>query len=289
MGTPSPIPPPTPGPIAPPPAGVNFPPPDLSVGGVVGRAFEVYRRALVPIGALSAASSLIVGIPAIFISTTQLGAQTTPGQALATALMGFSFGLVALVLAIILYPLIVPATSRMAAVVLRDPQASPPAPMQALRDAGPGWPGAFVALALLLLGAVAGLILLIVPGVIWLLMWSLVGPILALEGVHGKAALRRSASLTKGHKGAIFWIFLVLILPFLVVGAVASGIETVAGSASWGSSIATWILNAIMAFVWDPILTLATVEIYFRIVASKEGAPAMPAGTTPPAPSGTFA
>lgn len=68
---------------------------------------------------------------------------------------------------------------------------------------------------------VGGLILLVVPGVIFAIWFALVVPIVAIEGDNQKHVLRRSRALTKGYRGRIFGILVVggftfMILAFLL-------------------------------------------------------------------------
>jgi len=57
-----------------------------------------------------------------------------------------------------------------------------------------------------------GFLLLIVPGIIVALMLFVAVPASVMEGGVGKA-LKRSAALTKGHKGALFGLSIVLSIP----------------------------------------------------------------------------
>jgi len=70
-----------------------------------------------------------------------------------------------------------------------------------------------------------GFLLLVVPGILWALMFSF-APIVVLDhGVHGEKlsrigaveALKRSKELTEGYRGTLFGISLLLVLPSLVV------------------------------------------------------------------------
>ncbi len=59
---------------------------------------------------------------------------------------------------------------------------------------------------------IIGLMLLIVPGVLWLLSYSLVVPPILVEGQKAVPSLRRSRELMKDHRGKAFAIMVVLIL-----------------------------------------------------------------------------
>ncbi|MCA8906299.1 MAG: hypothetical protein KDA64_00090 [Rhodospirillaceae bacterium] len=78
----------------------------------------------------------------------------------------------------------------------------------------------FAASILTVLAVMAGLVLLIVPGVILMLVLWLVTPCILVEGVGPIAAFGRSAGLTRGHRVSIF-LFLLLHLA-VVLGAVVA-------------------------------------------------------------------
>ena len=90
---------------------------------------------------------------------------------------------------------------------------------------------------LMLLGLLAGFLLLFIPGVILYLMWSVAVPALVAEEQGVFAAFGRSRALTKGARWKIFGLqLLVLVLIFIfsaVFGAVvlAGGAATVRGLA----------------------------------------------------------
>jgi hypothetical protein len=94
-----------------------------------------------------------------------------------------------------------------------------PRPAAVARAGLAALPTVSVAVVLSYLGAILGLVALIVPGVILYLRWTVVAQAAALEGGGWKAALRRSAELTKGNYGHVF---AVLFLDFLVLLVVAS-------------------------------------------------------------------
>jgi hypothetical protein len=64
-----------------------------------------------------------------------------------------------------------------------------------------------------------GLLLFIIPGIVVWLMYSLAIPVAVLEGKTVSQSLKRSAALTKGHRGRIFLIYFLLFV--LVAGVTA--------------------------------------------------------------------
>lgn len=87
--------------------------------------------------------------------------------------------------------------------------------------------GLAVALPLVGLGILSGLaigfglILLVVPGVILFVMWAVAAPALVIERRGVLDALGRSAELTSGARWKIFGIFIVFLIAYGVLSAVA--------------------------------------------------------------------
>ncbi len=90
-----------------------------------------------------------------------------------------------------------------------------------------GFGSYFVAAIIFVVCAVLGLILLIVPGIFVILMWDFFGYIIVeTPTTRATDALRRSAAITKGHRGALFGLGLILLaLNFL--GLVACGVGVI--------------------------------------------------------------
>ncbi len=65
---------------------------------------------------------------------------------------------------------------------------------------------------LIILGIIGGCILLIVPGIIFSLRWSVSGISLIDESPGIRGSMKRSKILTKGFKGQIFVVYLLLVL-----------------------------------------------------------------------------
>jgi hypothetical protein len=78
------------------------------------------------------------------------------------------------------------------------------------------WP--LLGLALLMgLAVLAGAVLLVVPGVMLLLAWSVTFPALVLEDRGVFAAFRRSADLTRGKRWSIFLLLFLVTLVVMVI------------------------------------------------------------------------
>jgi Membrane domain of glycerophosphoryl diester phosphodiesterase len=91
-----------------------------------------------------------------------------------------------------------------------------------ISEAFSGIRGRILYLSLIMIGVGIGIgigfILLIVPGIIFALMWSLTIPVAVLEDKGLRDATSRSAELTKGNRGRIFMIyFLFIVLMYIVI------------------------------------------------------------------------
>jgi hypothetical protein len=125
-----------------------------------------------------------------------------------------------------------------------------------------------------------GLIFLIVPGVYLWLMWSLAVPVTVLEGGGLNVSTRRSQALTRGSRGRIFIIYLLLIVLVMVVAFVFQMPLGIA-AAIFGrgnparmvamitvvSSIGTFISTSLVG----PLATIALTLIYYDQRVRKEG------------------
>jgi len=116
------------------------------------------------------------------------------------------------------------------------------------------------------LGAGLGLMLLIVPGIILWLGWSMAVPVLIQErrGVFG--SMSRSRALTKGSRWSLFGLFLILIIIAMII--------------QWGMLLVLVLFGGIIAeigaalvqTVVSMMLSIATAVSYVELRQAKEGA-----------------
>jgi hypothetical protein len=115
------------------------------------------------------------------------------------------------------------------------------------------------------IGVGLGLALLIVPGVLLAIRWALATPVVMLEGLGPRAAMRRSKELVEGHRKDVFtvlaniWIrtFVVWILCSLLIGAVASGTSHPA--------LTIWFGGVLAAAFITPYAAHALNVVYYRL------------------------
>ncbi|RVD58947.1 hypothetical protein EN828_19370 [Mesorhizobium sp. M2D.F.Ca.ET.185.01.1.1] len=116
------------------------------------------------------------------------------------------------------------------------------------------------------LGAGIGLMLLVVPGIILWLGWSMSVPVLIQErrGVFG--SMSRSRALTKGSRWSLFGLFLILIIIAMII--------------QWGMLLVLVLFGGILAEVGSAlvqavvsmVLSVATAASYVELRQAKEGA-----------------
>ena len=122
------------------------------------------------------------------------------------------------------------------------------------------WPLAAVSV-LFGIGVGIGFVFLIVPGLILLVIWSVVAPVTVLERPGVFAAFGRSRQLVHGNGWNVFAVIVVVFLSVLVVSV---GVGLLAGSlGSVGRAFVQWALDSALA----PITALSASVLYFALLA----------------------
>ena len=117
-----------------------------------------------------------------------------------------------------------------------------------------------------------GFMLLIVPGILWMLAYSLVVPAIVVEGQRALPSLRRSRELIKGYRGKAFCIMLVVgLLQVVLAGGVGvlSGLffnDEVASGAILSSAF-----NNLLSIFLTPLGIIAAILLYYDMRIRKEG------------------
>ncbi len=147
-----------------------------------------------------------------------------------------------------------------------------------------------------------GFVLIVVPGIWFIVAASVAVPVLMLEGLGGFAAVRRSMQLVRGRWWATFGRLLTALLLYIVVsiilgiivGAIARGLSV--------SSVGLWLiinglLSAVVTIVLSPFVAAVITTVYvdlrvrkealdLELLASHSAAPGSGRGGTSPATSG---
>jgi hypothetical protein len=130
----------------------------------------------------------------------------------------------------------------------------------------------FLLALLMSLGVVLGAILLVVPGIILAVMWSVSVPVMVVEGGGPINALGRSRALTKGSRWKIFGLVVVAILisyalSLAIYGFNFAAMAAAATAPSLPQMIATVIVGALSAIVYG----CGAAAIYSELRMLKEG------------------
>jgi hypothetical protein len=138
------------------------------------------------------------------------------------------------------------------------------------------WP--LVAVSILFgIGVGIGFILVIIPGLILLTIWSVVAPVTVLERPGVFAAFGRSRELVRGNGWRVFGVIVVVFLAVAVISIIVGAATSSLGAV--GRALVQWVVNAGLA----PISALSASVLYFALRGPVD-APARPA-TTPPTES----
>jgi len=123
------------------------------------------------------------------------------------------------------------------------------------------------------MGMTLGFMLVIIPGIILLLMWSVVIPVRIIEQTGIGASFGRSRALTKGHRGKIFLLGLMFFVLVVIIGLVTRplmGVSAVApkpGELNVPYVLVAWAENVLIT----SIMTLGVASIYYELRLVKEG------------------
>lgn len=133
------------------------------------------------------------------------------------------------------------------------------------------------------LGIGAGLVLLIVPGLILLTMWAVIAPAIVVERRGVFDAFGRSRQLVKGQGWPVFGT---VVVAYLIAFIAEIVFILIANSIAEGA-ILRIVFSALASTVTAPIGALVAAVLYYRLVAIKgHAAPAPPPGesdlTAPP-------
>ena len=117
-----------------------------------------------------------------------------------------------------------------------------------------------------------GFLLLIVPGILWMLSYSLIVPVILIEGQKAIPSLQRSRDLIKDYRGKAFCILLIVNLLQLVL---AGGVGVIAGmlfsSQGGGGAIMSSALNNLLSIFLTPLGIIAAILLYYDMRIRKEG------------------
>lgn len=114
----------------------------------------------------------------------------------------------------------------------------------------------------------AGLALLVVPGVVLYVWFALAGPVVEIERPGVLAAFRRSRRLVRGR----FWLVLAVLGPIELAGEAIAALAGALAHRLFGDSfLAEWATEALANVAFTPFLAVAAVLLTVGLIAEKDG------------------
>ena len=243
----------------------------LSLGELLDRTFSLYRRNFVLFASIVALPHLVL-LAVQFVGVGLGSAKLLVGPA---ASIPWALAVWAVSLAV--------AAASQGATVIAVSHLHLGRPTS-IAESFAGIKGRTLYLALIMIGywigIGVGLVLLIVPGIILALMWALTIPVAVIEDTGLRDSVNRSAELTKGHRGRVFvlgllvlvlWyaIYMVWEIPiFAVVGVMARGHRLLAVPI-W-AQIAIPVGNFVSQCLVGPLMTIGFSLLYYDERVRKE-------------------
>lgn len=244
----------------------------FQMGRVIGRTFGVISRNLVVFLAVSA----LLMVPMVLITgafSQQSAALQSNDPAVIAQNIGGIFGVLMATLLVqtVLYYMLQACLAHATIADLRGekPQVVPTL-LAGLQIVLP----VTIISVLALLGVMAGFLLLIIPGIILLLWWSIISPVRVVENTGIAETFGRSRALTRGYR----WHILGLLLLFVVVLLLATfavhlvmGLSLVEDNPAKALSMSALIANGVVQVPLYGILAVGMASIYYELRLVKEG------------------
>jgi hypothetical protein len=114
------------------------------------------------------------------------------------------------------------------------------------------------------LGIALGFVLLIVPGLILLTLWSLLVPVIVLEGTPAMQSFGRSRELVRGYGMSVFGVIVLAFLVLLAVTIVVAIVFAPIGN----SGVRQALSNLVSGVLTAPVYALVATVLYFRLRAA---------------------
>lgn len=228
----------------------------LSFSEILDQGFRLVRNHFI----LLAGAGLVLYVPLTFVSQWMAAemetAASSPDAALRVGLIGMGIGLVSILLSPIVTAAVTYALGEVylgRAVTLG----------QALRRATSVFLPLMGTFFLYTLAVAGGFILLIIPGLYFMLAFMLVNQVVVLEGRYGLNALKRSRELMRGNLARGFGVFAA---SFLIMAVLSTGVEITLISVPVIYPVASAVVQAAGFAFYSAVGVL----LYFDIRCRKE-------------------
>jgi hypothetical protein len=110
------------------------------------------------------------------------------------------------------------------------------------------------------LGIAIGFVLLVIPGLYLITIWSVVIPVVVLERRGVGEAFGRSRSLVRGHGWNVFGVIVLAWLVLLLAGFVIAAI-----TAPFTEAVGAFLADLISGTVTGPFVVLVLTLVYYRL------------------------
>lgn len=136
-------------------------------------------------------------------------------------------------------------------------------------------------LPLLGLAIVAGLatglgyVLLIVPGIILSVLWSVAAPAVVVERRGVFESLQRSRDLTRGHRWSVFGLLVIYVVVSWLIGMLIGGLSVATGGSFWAGTPSIWVnllAGPVVSILSSVIASAGVAALYYELRTAKEGA-----------------
>lgn len=140
--------------------------------------------------------------------------------------------------------------------------------------------GVSMFLPLLGLGIVAGVgitlgyILLLAPGVILTVLWSVAAPAVVVEKRGVFESLQRSRGLTRGHRWSVFGLIMIYVALSWLIGILIGGLSVATGGALTGGTPNLWVnllSGPVVNVVSGVVASAGAAALYYELRSAREG------------------
>ena len=231
---------------------MGYPIQRLTFGGVLDQAMRLMRDHFV---------TMTAGMFAVFVPFQLVSYAIKVGRA-AAGQPATSAGLWGGVLALLVFAVFMPFAQLMVIVATTDCYLGKPVDVAGTaRKAWSGFRSYFETSLLAGLGMIGATFLLVLPGLYFAICWSLIGPVMVVEHVYGKAALKRSRALVKGYFGRTVGI--IFVSAFLV-SAVGSGLQAVLAMIPWLGAALSGAVSGITSTYTSAVVVVLYIDLRCR-------------------------
>jgi hypothetical protein len=117
-----------------------------------------------------------------------------------------------------------------------------------------------------------GFLLLIVPGALWAVSYSLIVPVILVEDLKAMPSLARSRELISGHRGKAACVIVVSLMSQIVVGMGLSMLgQWIVPAEASEKTLLSSTLDSFVTILFTPFFDIATILLYYDLRIRKEG------------------